>query len=127
MNPKLLLNLVAATAFLIPSAIIGANETNNVPAEPATPPVKYLSPEDEAKTFVLPPGYHMELVLADPIISEPVVAAFDGDGKMYVAEMRTYMQDIDGNDQHMNKGCVSLHWSSKRDGVYDKHTIFADN
>lgn len=123
MNPKSFLNLVSAAALLMPFASVGANETN-APAPSTTP---YLSPEEQAKTFVLPPGYHLELVVADPIISEPVVGAFDGDGKMYVAEMRTYMQDIDGNDQHMNKGCVSLHWSSKRDGVYDKHTIFADN
>jgi mono/diheme cytochrome c family protein len=98
-------------------------ETNQPPAQGS---ISYLSPADQAKTFVLPPGYRMELVVSDPIIREPVVAAFDGDGKMYVAEMRTYMQNIEGLNQHTNLGCVSLHWSSKRNGVYDRHTVFAD-
>ncbi len=40
-------------------------------------------------------GYHLELVLAEPHIEEPVLAVFDGNGRMYVAEMRTYMQDGD--------------------------------
>ena len=100
-----------------------AEETNQFPAQP---PIPYLSPADEAKTFQLPKGYHMELVLSDPIIREPVVATFDGDGRMFVAEMRSYMQDIDGKNEHTNVGCVSLHWSSEHNGVYDKHTIFAD-
>ncbi len=101
-----------------------ADETNQFAPQP---PIPYLSPADEAKTFSLPPGYHLELVVSDPIIREPVIAAFDGDGRMFVAEMRTYMQDIDGKNEHTNAGRISLHWSSKRNGVYDKHTVFADN
>ena len=75
----------------------------------------------------MPKGYRLELVVSDPIIREPVITVFDGNGRMFVAEMRTYMQDIDGSNEHTNAGCVSLHWSSRRNGVFDKHTIFADN
>ena len=89
--------------------------------------VPYLSPEQEAGTFVLPQGYHLELVLSDPIIKEPVVGMFDGNGRMFVAEMRTYMQNIDGKGEHDPIGRISLHWSSKGDGVYDRHTVFADH
>jgi mono/diheme cytochrome c family protein/glucose/arabinose dehydrogenase len=123
MKPKFLLPLVIGV-FAFTAGISRAEETNQFPAQP---PIPYLSPEEEAKTFELPKGYHLELVVADPIIREPVVAAFDGDGRMFVAEMRTYMQDIDGKNEHTNHGCVSLHWSTKRNGVYDKHTIFADH
>jgi len=87
----------------------------------------YLSPEEEAKTFSMPAGYHLELVVSDPIIKEPVVGMFDGNGRMYVAEMRTYMQNIDGKGEHERAGQISLHWSSKGDGVFDKHTVFADH
>lgn len=97
------------------------------PDPPSSQPTPYLSPADEAKTFHLPPGYHMQLVVSDPIIREPVVAVFDGNGRMFIAEMRTYMQDIDGSNEHTNGGLVSLHWSSKHNGVYDKHTVFADH
>lgn len=91
------------------------------------PPVPYLTADQEARTFRLPPGYSMELVVGDPIIREPVVAAFDGDGRMFVAEMRSYMQDIEGKNEHTPVGCVSAHWSSKHNGVYDRHAIFADH
>jgi len=93
---------------------------------PSTP-VPYLSPEAEAKTFVLPEGYRLELVLSDPVIREPVMAKFDGNGRMFVAEMRTYMQDIDGQNQLTTNSRVSLHGSSKGDGVFDQHTVFVDH
>ena len=95
-------------------------------AAPELPPTRALSPQDEAKTFQLPPGYHVELVLSEPEIMEPVITAFDGNGRMYVAEMRSYMQEIDGKNEMNPVSRVSLHWSSKNDGHYDKHTVFAD-
>jgi mono/diheme cytochrome c family protein/glucose/arabinose dehydrogenase len=84
----------------------------------------YLTPEEQLKTFDLKPGYSLELVVGDPIIKEPVVAVFDGNGRMYVAEMRTYMQDIDGRNQHTTNSVISLHWSSKGDGNFDRHSTF---
>ncbi|HYR59327.1 MAG TPA: hypothetical protein VEO95_11875, partial [Chthoniobacteraceae bacterium] len=94
---------------------------------PPMPPIQPQSAAEELKTMQLPPGYHLELVLSEPEIKEPSMIAFDGDGRMFVIEMRTYMQDIDGNDEHEPRGRVSVHWSSKGDGVYDRHSVFADN
>jgi len=86
-----------------------------------------LSPQEELKTIQLPDGYKLELVLSEPDIKEPVLAVFDGNGRMYVAEMRTYMQDIDGNGEHDPKSRISRHESTKGDGVFDKHTVYLDN
>src|SRR4051812_1190079 len=41
------------------------------------PPVRPRTPKDEASTFLLPPGYRMELVLAEPEIVNPAVIRFD--------------------------------------------------
>lgn len=119
-TPLLILMAMASATQLF------AEDTNANPAAPQ-PPVPYLSPEDEAKTFVLQDGYRMELVVSDPIIKEPVVTVFDGNGRMFVAEMRSYMQEIDGKEEHVPTSRVSLHWSSKGDGVYDQHRVFIDH
>jgi hypothetical protein len=117
--------------FLLALAAMGWNATvlfagpTNAPVPP--PLISYLSPADEAKTFIIKDGYHLELVLSEPVIKEPVLTVFDGNGRMYVAEMRSYMQDIDGSNERAKIGRVSLHWSSKGNGVYDKHTVFVDN
>jgi len=85
-----------------------------------------LPPADVVKTMQMPPGYRMEIVVAEPFIKEPVAAAFDGNGRMFVAEMRTYMQDIDATGEDKPVSQVSLHWSSKGDGNFDKHSVFID-
>ena len=93
---------------------------------PPMPPVKAHTPAETIASVQLPPGYHLQLVLSEPDIKEPVIASFDGDGRMFVAEMRSYMQEIDGKNELDPVSRVSLHWSSKGDGVCDKHTVFAD-
>ena len=55
-------------------------------------PSDFLSPEESMKKFYLPEGYRIELVASEPMVNEPVAIAWDGNGKMYVAEMDTYMQ-----------------------------------
>jgi glucose/arabinose dehydrogenase/mono/diheme cytochrome c family protein len=112
-------------SFLVP--LLAATAFAQDPAFPPQPPVQPRSVAETLKTIQIPPGYHLEPVLTEPDIAEPTAIAFDGDGRMFVVEMRTYMQDIDGTGEHDPKSRVSLHWSSKGDGVYDKHTVFADN
>jgi mono/diheme cytochrome c family protein/glucose/arabinose dehydrogenase len=111
---------VAAIAF-------GAAFVRSADAPVATTPSPpYLSPEASARLVQLQPGYRLQLVLAEPDIREPVVSVFDGNGRLYIAEMRTYMQDADATDEKARTSRVSLHWSSKRDGVFDRHSVFVD-
>ena len=40
------------------------------------PPVQPLSPKEEQARFILPPGYHLELVLSEPDVISPGQIAF---------------------------------------------------
>src|SRR5215217_8309676 len=91
------------------------------------PPLLAKTPEDQLKLFLLPPGYRLELVLADPIIQEPTAIAFDGNGRMFVVEDRSYMLDLDMTGQLDPISRISMHVDTDNDGVYDKHTVFVDN
>jgi mono/diheme cytochrome c family protein len=91
------------------------------------PPVLPKTPEEQLKQFILQPGYRLELVLADPIIQEPTAIAFDGNGRMFVVEDRSYMLDLDMTGQLDPISRISLHVDTDNDGVYDKHTVFVDN
>ena len=103
------------------------SSTTNAGADfSAKPPVRARTPQDEARTFVLPPGYRMELVVAEPQVISPAVIRFDGNGRMYVAEFITYMRDADGNNQHTPESRITRFESTKNDGVYDKRTVFVD-
>ncbi len=91
------------------------------------PPVVAQSVEDEQKSFVLQPGYRMDPVLSEPIIMEPMQIAFDGNGRMFVLEMRSYMQDADATGELLPISRISMHDDRDNDGVYDYHTIFVDS
>jgi mono/diheme cytochrome c family protein len=89
-------------------------------------PITARSPLEQAKTFILPPGYRMDLVAAEPDVINPVAVEFDGNGRMFVVEMRTYMLDADGRDRFAAESRISRWESTRADGVYDRHTVFAD-
>ncbi len=90
-------------------------------------PILAKSPAEQLKGFVVPPGYRVELVASDPEISQPAFIEFDGNGRMYVGEMRSYMLDDLGTRQYDPINRISLWESTRGDGVFDKHTVFIDN
>jgi mono/diheme cytochrome c family protein/glucose/arabinose dehydrogenase len=90
------------------------------------PPVTRLTPEEQAKRFLLPDGFAIEPLLADPLIQGPVGVTFDGDGRMYVLEMRSYMRDAAGSNSREPVSRISRHEDTDGDGTYDRSTVFAD-
>ena len=93
----------------------------------STPSVEYLNPEQSLKSFNLPAGFHLELVASEPMIKEPVAIAWDGNAKMYVAEMLTYMLDADATGEQTSVSRISLLEDTDNDGKMDKSTIFIDS
>ena len=91
-------------------------------------PYAILTPEEELETFELAPGYVAELVVAEPQVQEPVLTVWDGNGAMYVAEMRSYMQDENGTGtKTLRNGRIKKLVDLDGDGRMDKSTIFVDN
>jgi len=88
--------------------------------------VPFLTADEQLKTMKLQEGYSMELVVGDPVVREPAVAVFDGNGRMYVAEFHTYMQDADGSGKFDKISRVSRHEDTNGDGKIDKSTVFID-
>ena len=84
------------------------------------------SPKESMDLMEIEEGYSVELVACEPMVDEPAALAWDGDGKLYVAELNTYMQDIDGKNQHAPVCRVVLLEDTDDDGMMDKRTVFVD-
>jgi mono/diheme cytochrome c family protein/glucose/arabinose dehydrogenase len=91
------------------------------------PSAAYLSPEETIHSITLPEGYHLELVASEPMISEPVAVVWDANGRLFVAEMRTYMQDIEATGENLPTSRISLLEDTNGDGKMDKSTVFIDS
>ena len=91
------------------------------------PPVVRQAPEAEQQMFLLPPGYKIATGDGRPADrGSRSGVTFDGNGRMYVLEMRSYMQDADGSTSRQPISRISRHEDTDGDGVYDKHTVFVD-
>ena len=66
-------------------------------------------------------------MLSEPDIQDPTQIAFDGNGRMFVLEMRGYMQDLNATGQLDPVGRVSVHDDRDNDGVYETHSVFVDH
>jgi mono/diheme cytochrome c family protein len=93
--------------------------------QPEYPPV--LTPAEELKTFHMAPGYQVQLVAADPLIKDPILAEFDGDGRLWVVEMQGYAvgKSMENVENPPMDDLVVLE-DTDGDGVYDKRTVFID-
>jgi len=110
-----------------PGAAPEASDPANANADLSPkPPVLPLPPAEQAKRFWLPPGYRMDPVLSDPLIENPAQIAFDGNGRMFVVELRGYYQTPEGIDLIPPIGRISVHEDRDNDGVYEHHSVFVD-
>lgn len=97
---------------------------------PSTPPV---GPKDAAQTFHVLDGFEMQLIAAEPLVTDPVAITYDADGRAYVCEMNDYpytdkehhkASQENPTDQPIGK--VRLLTDTDGDGTFDKATVFAD-
>src|SRR5690606_125583 len=79
-----------------------------------------VAPEDALETFQLEPGFKIELLAAEPLLSDPVDMEIDEYGRLYVVEMHGYPLDKSGT------GKIRLLSDTDGDGKMDKSVVFAD-
>lgn len=79
------------------------------------------SAEEALSTFELQPGFKIELIATEPLITDPVDMEIDENGKMYVVEMKGVPSDKSGT------GSVKILTDTNGDGLLDKSTVFADS
>ncbi len=82
---------------------------------------------EELDTFALSPGFKIELVASEPLIEDPVAMSFDASGRLWVVEMRGYMNDIDGSDESRPTGRIVVLFDDDDDGVMDRSIPFLEN
>ncbi len=119
--------LLLTTPLLAQNGDKAGEVQHPVDASLVIPPAPILSAEEELATFKLAPGFHAELVVADPLVGDPVAMAFGPDGRLWVLEMHDFMPDADGTGEKEPIGCLAVLEDTKGTGHYDKRTVFLDH
>jgi glucose/arabinose dehydrogenase/mono/diheme cytochrome c family protein len=95
------------------------------PAHLKAPPAPALSAEQALKTFRVAPGFKVEIVASDPLLFDPVAMTVGPDGRIWVAEMRAFMPNVDGKGENAPIGTIAVLEDTNGDGRMDKRQEFA--
>jgi putative membrane-bound dehydrogenase-like protein len=87
-------------------------------------PIPPKEPAEALQSFRAAHGFRMELVACEPDVADPVAAAFDENGLLYVAEMADYPDPY--REGRKPLGRVRLLEDSDADGKFDRSWIFAE-
>jgi putative membrane-bound dehydrogenase-like protein len=85
------------------------------------PRVKPVEPTAALATFRMHTGFKLIPVATEPLVTDPVAAVYDADGRLYVVEMRGYPYP-----EKVASGNVRRLEDTDGDGIFDKSTIFLD-
>lgn len=100
----------------------GAEEPASLVA--ALAPIPPKEPAEALRTFELKEGFRIDLVATEPLVVDPIAAAFDEAGRLYVAEMIDYPFKPTEGDPPL--GRVRLLVDTTGDGVFDTASAFAE-
>lgn len=103
---------------------VAADKPVSPPAAPVVPTGYYRTTIGQ-HNFTLPVGFTIELVAASPQVDRPVTAAFDDKGRLFVADSSGSNAKPADQLKNPTHRVVMLE-STKKDGRFDKSTVFAD-
>ncbi len=81
--------------------------------------------ENGVASLKVRPGFSVELAASEPMIADPVAAAFDENGRLFVLEYPQYNEDW-AKAKSPRRGRVRLLVDEDDDGVFDIVTTYAD-
>ena len=75
--------------------------------------------------MTVPPGFQVELVAGPPLVNRPIVADFDEQGRLYVADSSGSNAKVEVQLEERSHRIVRLE-DTNGDGRFDKSVVFAD-
>ncbi|WP_240484946.1 DUF7133 domain-containing protein [Arenibacter latericius] len=103
-----------ARFFLLFLVIISCKPSFNEPV---------ISLED----YIIEDGFSLEVVASEPLLVAPVAMDFDDEGRIWVAEMPGFMQNLDGTGEEMPSGSIKILEDLDKDGIMDHAKPFLDS
>ncbi|WP_405410146.1 c-type cytochrome [Maribacter sp. Asnod1-A12] len=77
--------------------------------------------------YVVEEGFNLEVLAAEPLVKAPVAIDFDAKGRIWVAQMPGYMDDLQGSGEEDATGSIVILEDLDEDGIADHSKIFLDS
>ena len=83
------------------------------------------SPEEGLASLRVRPGFRVELVASEPVVTDPIAFDWGPDGRLWVVEMRDYPLGMDGHGKP--GGVVKYLEDTDGDGRFDRAVTFMED
>lgn len=80
-----------------------------------------------ADKYKIADGFDVQLVAREPLLEAPVAMDFDNKGRIWVVEMRGYMNNLSGTKEDIPNGRISILEDNDSDGIADHSKVFLDS
>ncbi|MBM3972548.1 MAG: c-type cytochrome [Planctomycetes bacterium] len=97
-----------------------------LPKDLVVPDAAPKSWADEQATLRVPAGFTVQLFAGEPFVADPVAAQVDAHGRLWVVEMRGYMNDLDATGENAPTGRIVVLHDDDGDGAAERSRVFAD-
>ncbi|MFX0555172.1 DUF7133 domain-containing protein [Maribacter sp. CXY002] len=77
--------------------------------------------------YTIEEGFEIQVLAAEPLLKAPVAIDFDAKGRVWVAQMPGYMNDIRGTGEEDPTGSIVILEDLDMDGVADHSKVFLDS
>ncbi len=84
-------------------------------------------PDISLEEYQVETGFELQMLAAEPLLKAPVAMDFDNQGRIWVAEMSGYMNNIEGRGEEEPTGAIRILQDLDKDGVMDHSKIFLDS
>ena len=142
------MNRLLFCAIFVPISLFSQERAEKRPHETDDPA---LSPAEVQGKFQLADGLAIDLVLSEPLVTQPLHISFDSRGRLWLVEARQYPKPAGLKEVSKDavwraiydktppppphaegspfRGAdrISIHEDADGDGVYEKHNVFHDN
>ena len=78
-------------------------------------------------SYIIEDGFNLEVIAAEPLLKAPVAIDFDAKGRVWVAQMPGYMNDLQGSGEEDPSGSIVILEDLDNDGIADHSKVFMDS
>lgn len=87
----------------------------------------YNEPVISLDGYQIEDGFELTVIASEPLLKAPVAIDFDSKGRIWVAQMPGYMNDMQGSDEDKPVGSIKILEDLDNDGVIDHAKTFLDS
>ncbi|WP_035916876.1 c-type cytochrome [Flavimarina sp. Hel_I_48] len=85
------------------------------------------TPQISLEGYKIEKGFDLEVIASEPFLDAPVAIDFDTKGRIWVAEMPGFMENLQGQGQEEPTGSIKILEDLDGDGATDQAHIFLDS